>query len=90
MAERDVELGPVDTAGTRSPVTEHSTSARRVRPRDIFAIDKSKLSPAQQHRLETWGDAIQPHTREGGDAYYIGDAYAGIDSKCASEWQLAK
>jgi len=29
---------------------------------------------------------IQPHTDEGGDAYYIGDAYEA--SKCAHEWEI--
>ncbi|KAK3632799.1 hypothetical protein LTR56_016122 [Elasticomyces elasticus] len=29
---------------------------------------------------------IQPHTDEGGDAYYIGDAYE--EAKCAHEWAL--
>lgn len=29
---------------------------------------------------------IQPHTDEGGDAYYIGDAYDS--AKCAHEWAI--
>lgn len=29
---------------------------------------------------------IQPHTDEGGDAYYIGDAYE--PAKCANEWAI--
>ena len=30
---------------------------------------------------------IQPHTDEGGDAYYIGDFYEKT-AKCAAEWEL--
>jgi hypothetical protein len=29
---------------------------------------------------------IQPHTDDGGDAYYIGDAYE--PARCAKEWEL--
>lgn len=29
---------------------------------------------------------IQPHTDEGGDALYIGDAYVDVNAKCAEEW----
>ena len=29
---------------------------------------------------------IQPHTDDGGDAYYIGDAYE--PAKCATEWAI--
>ena len=98
MAQRDVELGSMDDNGTRSPrspvISGEAPYGRSNCSNEesdiIFDFDKSKLSPAQQHRLETWGDAIQPHTDEGGDAYYIGDAYEGIDSTCLREWRTQR
>lgn len=54
----------------------------------LFDFDTSKLNEEQLSRLRNWKDAIQPHTDEGGDAYYIGDAYARIDPTCAREWRL--
>ncbi|KAI5356973.1 Putative Mg2+ transporter protein, CorA-like/Zinc transport protein ZntB [Septoria linicola] len=54
-----------------------------------YVPDFSKLRPEQIDRLETWEDAIQPHTDEGGDAYYIGDAYEEINPRCANEWRVS-
>ncbi|KXT12507.1 hypothetical protein AC579_10345 [Pseudocercospora musae] len=45
-----------------------------------------KLSKKQRRKIREWGDAIQPHTDEGGDAYYIGDAYEA--AQCAHEWKV--
>ncbi|KAK3617483.1 hypothetical protein LTR56_025246 [Elasticomyces elasticus] len=50
--------------------------------------------PRQQQALPSLSDLekleadcdIQPHTDEGGDAYYIGDAYE--DALCAKDWAL--
>lgn len=53
-----------------------------------FVPDLSKLSPEQIWRLNNWEDAIQPHTDEGGDAYYIGDAYEPINPVCARKWKI--
>jgi hypothetical protein len=39
--------------------------------------------PTEELRKDVY---IQPHTDEGGDAYYIGDAYE--DAKCADEWEI--
>lgn len=58
--------------------------------REKRAIDETKLSDEQRERLRTWKDAIQPHTDEGGDAYYIGDAYEGIDAECLLQWEVEK
>ncbi|PPJ56794.1 hypothetical protein CBER1_05975 [Cercospora berteroae] len=58
-------------------------------PREIE--DQIKKLPEARHaavrdKIEKFKDAIQPHTDEGGDAHYIGDAYAEVDSDCAREW----
>jgi len=48
-------------------------------------------TPANLRRVPTLQELekecrIQPHTDEGGDAYYIGDFYE--KAKCAEEWKL--
>lgn len=43
-----------------------------------------------RERVRYWKDAIQPHTDEGGDAYYIGDAYESINPVCYQEWSVSK
>ncbi|SMR48836.1 unnamed protein product [Zymoseptoria tritici ST99CH_1A5] len=37
-------------------------------------------------KIRDFEDAVQPHTDEGGDAHYIGDAYE--EAKCAHEWEI--
>lgn len=50
----------------------------------------AKLRPELKAKVIEWQDAIHPHTEEGGDPYYIGDAYEPINADCASEWRLPK
>ncbi|KAM3421811.1 hypothetical protein BST61_g2189 [Cercospora zeina] len=42
--------------------------------------------PTAREKVKTWKDAIQPHTDEGGDAHYIGDAYEDVSPRCAEDW----
>ncbi|CAK1360116.1 hypothetical protein CB0940_06217 [Cercospora beticola] len=39
-----------------------------------------------REKIRKFKDAIQPHTDEGGDAHYIGDAYAHVNPDCVREW----
>ncbi|CAK4031897.1 hypothetical protein DOTSEDRAFT_73705 [Lecanosticta acicola] len=39
-------------------------------------------------KIDKFGDAVQPHTDEGGEPYFIGDAYQDINPVFASEWAI--
>lgn len=55
-----------------------------------FEYEFAKLKPDLQAKIAEYQDAIQPHTDEGGEAYYIGDAYEKIVRKWADEWKVDK
>lgn len=55
-----------------------------------FEQEFYKLKTDLQQKVVDYQDAIQPHTDEGGEAYYIGDAYEDIALKWASEWAVSK
>lgn len=72
----------------------------------ILEKEYKKLYFTHKQKIDNWGDAIQPHTDEGGeqptspasteliaipgDAYFIGDAYAHITNTFAKEWTVKK
>ena len=49
---------------------------------------QAPLGVGEHERFRNTDDEvnIQPHTDDGGDAYYIGDAYE--PAKCAHEWAI--
>ncbi|KAF7195353.1 hypothetical protein HII31_03245 [Pseudocercospora fuligena] len=72
-----------------SPVTSLQLSEVDNAKYDLnFKMEFDRLPEHLQRRVTEWEDAIQPHTDEGGDAYYIGDAYEAINWKCAQEWAV--
>ncbi|KXS94952.1 hypothetical protein AC578_6127 [Pseudocercospora eumusae] len=86
--EQDPEASPVkDVLPTHNAALRPRQKTFDVKE-DVSACedDNGKLSKKQKRRIREWGDAIQPHTDEGGDAYYIGDVYE--PAKCAHEWKV--
>lgn len=55
-----------------------------------FEQEFHKLKPELKVKVVEYGDAIQPHTDEGGEAYYIGDAYEDVKATWANEWKVEK
>ena len=51
----------------------------------IKKLPESKQNTVRT-KVQTYKDKIQPHTDEGGDAHYIGDAYDEVDETCHREW----
>jgi hypothetical protein len=90
-SQEDVELQSV-----KGPALE--SQARNVEKEvlcnDIFEElrDIWKNKPEEYEKLkakvEDFEDAVQPHTDEGGDPHYIGDAYE--EAKCAHEWRISE
>lgn len=54
-----------------------------------FEQDWDKLKDINlKKKVIEYRDAIQPHTDEGGDAYYIGDAYEAINRIHSAAWRV--
>lgn len=69
--------------------TAESTDSKH--PLDSLLDDElAKLRPEMQEKIVEYQDAIQPHTDEGGDVYYIGDAHKPANPACVSDWRLQK
>lgn len=73
------------------------TDTRRVNPlpcpdslKGGFEWEFSKLKDELKAKVIEYQDAIQPHTDEGGEAYYIGDAYEDVNVKWSQEWKVEK
>lgn len=89
-------LGRRERANVDAFVLEEQTHADETEEEHLkssitAAIEKSvqNLPETMQDQARiraTWKDAIQPHTDEGGDAHYIGDAYGEIDADCVRDW----
>lgn len=58
--------------------------------KDCFQVEFEKLKPELRAKVLDYRDAVQPHTDEGGDSYYIGDAYEDVNPKWAAEWKFDK
>lgn len=58
--------------------------------KDGFETEFSNFKRELKLKVKEYGDAIQPHTDEGGEAYYIGDAYEAVKAKWADEWRIPK
>lgn len=85
--EHELEASSLPTNGSHLP--SHSLPVSRLQ-KDCFEVEFDKLKVELRAKVLDYGDAVQPHTDEGGEAYYIGDAYEGVESEWAAEWKVKK
>ena len=92
MASRDVELGQTASTGIQVPITRDQRTNTQVSTTsdDFDTASDVDLPGILRVKLAEWQDAIQPHTDEGGNPYYIGDIYGGINADYASAWKVDK
>lgn len=62
-------------------------SDEKTREHDLLQEYES-IYAAHSRKIEDYGDSIQPCTDEGGDAYFIGDAYSETDNTFSQEWPI--
>jgi hypothetical protein len=69
-----------------------SPNSNEYRIPDEIEQELQSLPHSQQikarEKIKEYRDAIQPHTDEGGDAHYIGDAYEDVNPQCEREWAV--
>lgn len=88
----------LETPPGRHTLPVHEVRLTDTRPVDLlpcpdslkggFEQEFSKLKDELKAKVIDYQDAIQPHTDEGGEAYYIGDAYEDVTAKYAAEWRV--
>lgn len=86
---QDDTEAPLEKNGSPLPLHNPPEGAPIVLLEEIEEQIK-KLPESKQNtvrtKIQTYKDKIQPHTDEGGDAHYIGDAYDEVDETCHKEW----
>ncbi|CZT16050.1 uncharacterized protein RCC_01890 [Ramularia collo-cygni] len=55
---------------------------------EVFEEEFRNFKDDLKAKVIEYQDAIQPHTDEGGEAYYIGDAYEKVTARWAAEWAV--
>ncbi|GIZ46833.1 hypothetical protein CKM354_000994200 [Cercospora kikuchii] len=84
----DLEQGGIHLHQLYSDTPPKRDEEERAAVDSLCKVDESRLKPEDLEKLHTWEDAVQPHTREGGYPYYIGDVYNGTNALVAAEWRL--